>query len=389
MEFINRSHLPAEVFTSLDKSGQESLVIVAKATYQLFPGRQPALADVHQPIAMTDRFSGEPGTSAPIYEADLVPFKRKCDVLLDATAHVPGGRPVTELPVGLQIAQISQKFLVIGERVWKTGAFTVESTRPRCFTAMPLHYGRAFGGSPRTRSRKDDRIEQAPYLQNPVGVGYAANVADDAVEGMALPNTEDFHDRVKTPTGGYRPLAFGPIGRHWTPRRGHAGTYDAEWRDEVFPLLPNDFDTAFFQSAPAERQMDFPRGGEGVVLHHLVRGHSNVTFELPGPDLLLKVLSSAHTVEELVPVVDTVFIEPDEGRLTYVYRASIRLGKRGVFGVKLVAAGPVCKKWWASKVLGTEDCGCSGEGEADDPGARPAEPGALFEVADDEGGASR
>jgi len=26
----------------------------------------------------------------------------------------------------------------------------------------------------------------------------------------------------------------------------------------------------------------------------------------------------------------------------------------------MVAAGSVCKRWWKSRVLGTEDCGCGG-----------------------------
>ncbi len=381
MELINRSRLPVEVFTALDKAGRERLVILAKATYRFGTGAPPALSEVHAPIAVTDVIGEPPALSVPFYESDLVPFKRRCDVVLDATAHAPGDRPVTELPVGVRVGALSKQFLAVGERVWKRGALTVGSSRPQPFTTMPLHYGRAFGGSPRKRAAKDGPLQQDTYLPNPIGVGYAPQASDDIVDGMPLPSTEDFHDRVTTPTGAYRPLAFGPIGRHWAPRQRYAGTYDAAWREEVFPFLPADFDDAFFQCAPSDQQMDFPQGGEPVALHNLVPGQPIVTFELPKPDLLLKVLYTSQVAQELTPVVDTVFIEPDKGIFTYVYRASIALPKRGVFGVRIVAAGPVCKKWWTAQVLGTQDCGCNGEGSElgpDDPDEDEASPTDLL-----------
>lgn len=364
MELINRSRLPMEVFTALDKAGRERLVILAKATYHFGAGGPPVLSDVHAPIAVTDVLGDPEALPVPLYEADLVPMKRRCDVLVDATAHAPAGRPVTELPVGIKVGALSKQFLAVGDRVWKRGALSTSATRPQPFTSMPLHYGRAFGGSPR-RKAKDGALQQDTYLANPVGVGYAPDASDDIVDGMPLPSTEDFHDRVTSPTGAYRPLALGPIGRHWTPRTRYAGTYDDEWRQNVFPFLPSDFDDAFFQCAPPDQQIDFPEGGEPVALHHLVPDRPLVTFELPRPDLVVKVLFTTQTAEELTPVVDTVFIEPDKGTLTYVYRASVKLEKRGVFGVKIVAAGPVCKKWWSAQVLGTEDCGCNGEGDSE------------------------
>jgi len=381
MELINRSRLPMEVFTALDKAGRERLVILAKATYSFGPGgsRAPVLSDVHAPIAVTDVVWDPPRPMVPVYEADLVPLKRRCDVVLDATAHAPAGKPVTELPVGIKVGSVSKQFLAVGERVWKRGALTTSSTRPQPFTSMPLHYGRAFGGSPRRKIGKDGSTVQDTYLPNPIGTGYAPDASDDIVDNMPLPCTEDFRDRVTTPSGAYEPLAFGPIGRHWTPRHKYAGTYDDEWRQTTFPLLPKDFDETFFQCAPLDQQMDFPVGGEPVALHHLVPGQPLVTFELPRPELIVKVLFRNQTAEELLPVVDTVFIEPDKGTLTYVYRASIKLAKRGVFGVKIVAAGPVCKKWWSAQVLGTEDCGCNGQGDGlspddEDPADDEAEP---------------
>lgn len=366
MEVVNRSRLEAEVITALDKGGREYLVIVAKATYCFDGSPSPSLAPEQKPVMPNDIFVAEAGTSAPIYESDFAPRKTRCDLLLDATAYTADGREVTELPIGVQIGSYAKKLLVVGDRVWRKGAFGVEATKPRPFSAMRIHYGRAFGGSPKKKQRsKDGRVEEDTYWSNPIGTGYAPSSTGDLVDGMPLPNTEDFTDRVMSPSGSYQPLAFGPIGRHWDPRRRYAGTYDAAWRETTFPFLPDDFDEAFFQAAPPDQQIDFPRGGEPVALHHLVPGRAITTFKLPKPELSVKVLSSSRRGLELIPVVDTLFIEPSAGLLTYVYRCSMALDRKGIHGVELVAAGPVCEKWWTSKVLGTADCGCGGDSSQD------------------------
>jgi hypothetical protein len=365
MELVNKSRLPLEVTTALDKSGREHLVMIAKATYRFGdPSRPPELVEESQPIAYTDTFAGEPGLSAPLYESDLARTKKRCDVILDATAHAPEGRPVTELDVAVRVGTLSKRIRVLGDRVWQRGASRLTTSAPREFTSMPLHYGRAFGGSPRHRPSE----EQDTYRANPVGTGYCSNPRADVVDQMPLPNTEDIHGRISSPDALARPLSFGPIGRHWHPRKDYAGTYDARWREDVFPLLPDDFDEAFFQAAPADQQIDFIQGGEEVVLQNLVPDRSLVSFKLPRPTLLMKLLYASHHAVELTPGVDTLFIEPEHQRFTLVYRTAVALDRRGLFGINLIAAGPVCKRWWKSQVLGSEDCGCGGDSDKDEGG---------------------
>lgn len=366
MELINRSGLPVAATRVLDKGGHEHLLVVAKATYRFGDdGRPPRLADNGRPIEHADVFVGEPGLSAPLYEADMVLRKQRCDVILNASAHTADGRPVTELDVGVRVGAMTKQLLVVGDRVWQRGAIGVTPSRPEPFVSMPLRYDRAFGGSRPRQASRDGAVEYDTYLLNPVGVGYSSDASADAVDHMPMPNTEDPRDRVTSPDHPYRPLALGPIGRHWDPRRRYAGTYDARWREEVFPLLPDDFDETFFQCAPADQQIAFPQGGEAVVLRHLMPRRALASFELPRPELAIKVLYASQAADELRPVVDTLYVEPDEGFLTMVYRASLPLDRRGVFGVKIVALGPVCKRWWSAQVLGTADCGCGGDDSKD------------------------
>lgn len=382
MELINTSRLPLEVTTALDKSGREHLLLVAKATYAFGEGgRPPELAKESHPIAYTDDFIGEPGVSAPRYESDLSMTKRRCDVLVDATAHAPEGRPVTELEVSVRVGACTKELLVVGDRVWQRGHTQVSASRPQPFTSMPIHYGRAFGGSPRPRTDG----EQDTYFANPVGRGYCPELRADIVEQMPLPNTEDARNRLTSPAARVQPLAFGPIGRHWDPRKGYAGTYDSRWREDAFPLLPEDFDEAFLQAAPPDQQIDFIRGGEEVSLRHLVPGRPLVNFTLPRPALGMKLLYTSHRALELTPVVDTLFIEPEAQRFTMVYRMAVPLDRRGLSGISIVAAGPVCKKWWRSKVLGTQDCGCGGDNEKDESPEDSDEDTPAFVEAPEEG----
>ncbi|KFE67598.1 DUF2169 family type VI secretion system accessory protein [Hyalangium minutum] len=363
MELVNKSRLPLEVTTALDKGGKEHLLLVAKATYRFGEGRRmPERVEESLPIAYADTFIGEPGLSSPLYEADMAMTKRWCDVLVDATAHAPEGRPVKELEVAVRVGTFEKQFLVVGDRVWQQGLLRVSASTPEPFTSMRIHYGRAFGGSPKLSSKEG----QETYLSNPVGRGYCPDPRAHIVDQMPLPNTEDAGQRVTSPSAQVQPLSLGPIGRSWNPRSAYAGTYDARWREHVFPLLPEDFDEAFFQAAPPDQQIDFIRGGEPVVLRNLVPGEPHVTFKLPRPELVVRLLYASHRTIELSPVVDTVFLEPDAKRFTMVYRTALPLDRRGLFGISLMAAGPVCKRWWESKVLGTEDCGCGGDSSKDE-----------------------
>lgn len=362
MELVNKSRLPMEVTTVLDRRGREHLLLVAKATYRFGKeGRSPELAPEAHPIAYTDTFVGELGLSAPVYESDFSLKKHRCDVILDATAHSPGGRVVGELEVSARVGSMTKQFLVVGDRTWQRGLSRVTPSRAEPFTSMPLHYGRAFGGS--QRLLPDDALDV--YPANPVGRGFCSDPNARIVDALPMPNTESLHARLRAPNDAGRPLAFGPVGRHWHPRKTHAGTYDANWRANIFPFLPEDFDEAFFQCAPADQQIDFIQGGEEVLLKHLSPDHPVIAFALPRPNLKIQLLSTARQAVELCPRVDTVFIEPEQRRFTLVYRASLPLDRRGLFGIRTIAAGPVCMQWWKSQVLGTGDCGCGGDSDKD------------------------
>ena len=316
MEIINGArHSVADIATVLDKTGREYLVIVIKATYCIPANNKARRPQVPpQPLSMCDIFVGEPGLSAPLYEADFVRYKAKCDVLFNATAHAPQERAVTELNVFVKVGEMKKNIHVVGNRQWKTHA-THNSTEPEVFTEIPLHYGYAFGGVRSWQENNETKIEAIE--QNLVGMGYNSPASLD--NGIKLPNLEMINNPISRSDGKYEPIALSAVARNWLPRRIHAGTYDEYWRKEVFPFLPTDFDERYFQCAPIDQQIKYPQGGEEIILKNIMKGCEEVRFILPRLDNIpVKILTADYEIHTPPVVVDTLYFEPDKASFSVV-----------------------------------------------------------------------
>jgi hypothetical protein len=340
MELLNGTRMKAAYTMGVKPSGQESLVVVVKGTFLIpaNPGAVPELAAVQLDPVMADEFTGEPGFSAPRFESDFAAFKPRCDVLLDGIAHAPAGKPLPRVQVGLRVGSLMKSFEVVGDRFWKKDFLGVAATHPLPFTRMPISYDRAFGGS--DRSHADPR-RHAALTSNPVGRGFHVN--PEAVDGKPLPNTEEAGRPVTSPEGDYRPMSFGPVGRGWQPRLRHAGTYDQNWIDHVFPFLPADFDERHYQSAPDDQQIEYPRGGEEVVLMNLTPA-GRAAFVLPAVGLPVTFYRRNGEESTGPAVVDTISIEPEAGRFSLVWRASLPL-KKNMLEVAQVVVGRMSAGW--------------------------------------------
>jgi hypothetical protein len=337
MNLVNATKLIADYTMATDKTGREWLVVVAKGTYGIpdHPDRVPELLAEQIPLVTADVFTGEPGFSAPLYEIDFAPPKPRCDVLLNGSCYAPSGRPAPYVEVAMQVGSLSKSFKVVGPRAYKAGLLSCKPGKPQPFTVLPITYNNAYGGVDRTNQ---DPAKHQWYPLNHVGVGYHPKAKAKELKGKPLPNTEELDNPVRRPNGSYKPMAFGPLGRAWQQRIQWAGTYDQKWLDNQCPFLPEDFDTRYFQSAAEDQQIDYPRGGEEVVLKHLTP-QGSITFRLPA-DLRLPVLcfSREGGMTEVPAVVDTVCLEPDKGRFMLVWRAALPL-RRNIREVSQVTLG--------------------------------------------------
>lgn len=336
MELVHATGMQAGYTLGMRPDGRELLVVCVKGTYEIPEnGVEPQLAEAQVPLVEADTFTGEPGKSAPVYESDYAPVKPRCDVLLIGSAYAPGGKPARKVPVGLKIGPIAKSFTVVGDRTWEKVLLTVTASRPAPFVTMPITYDRAFGGV--DANHKNPKKIKASML-NPIGVGYHAHAKSKFIDGRALPNTEESGKPIKKPNGSYRPMSFGPVGRGWQPRATYAGTYDQHWLDNIFPFLPPDFDDRYYQAAPADQQMPYPRGGETVMLTNLTP-QGRTAFRLPKTHLLVWFFKKNGEETEVPAVIDTIVIEPDRGRFMVSWRALLPL-KKNMFEVVQVVVGP-------------------------------------------------
>lgn len=345
MELTNSTRMAAAYTLGMEPSGRELLVVIVKGTFRI-PAEQGARLQLHEeqlsPV-MSDVFFGEPGLSAPQYEVDFAPRKLRCDVLLNGCAYAPGGRPAERVPVGLSIGEWSKSFSVVGDRVWYL-AGGPRATAPKPFIRMPVTYDYAFGGTDR---HHEDPDQHATFMPNPSGRGFHKQLTAAWLEGTPLPNTEEWGVEVKKPNGPYRPMSFGPIGRHWEPRCHYAGTYDQNWRDHVCPFLPADFDEQYYQSAPLEQQLALPVGDRPVSLLNLTRDGRR-DFTLPHFEAPIYVFPKKGEREELKAPVDTIVIEPDLERVTMTWRIARPL-VRDLFEVAQVLVGRKGAEWWQQR----------------------------------------
>jgi hypothetical protein len=369
MELVNGTRFALQATQAIDKTGRPWLVVVAKATYRI-PRRpdepQPPLAPQQRGLLADDLFEGAPGLSSPLVEGDQVPRKPACDVLVKGSAYAPHGEPAKVFEAGLQVGPVRKLLRVLGPRHWVKRGTNLALTNPGPCTEMLLSYGRAFGGMFNHHAiASTDPRDFVAHPGNLVGRGYARGPFLRLLADTEGPNLEALDDPVIAGDMLHTPASLGPVARHWMPRLRYAGTYDQRWQDEVFPLLPPDFDDRYHQCAPADQQMPYPAGGETVTLLNLTPGGGVRRFKLPRLALPMLVLLRTRGQVALEPVVDTLLIDTDTMCFDLVWRASLPLA-RGLHEVDAVAAGSVSRRGWQARVFGRHDGGLA------PPGSEPA-----------------
>ena len=351
MQLINATRMVAGYNMGLEPSGRELLVVVVKGTFRFPRPDEPAghfaLHEQQTPLVMADTFTGEPGRSSPVLEADFAPRKPRCDILLLGTAYAPYGRPAPRVDVGVRVGPWSKSFSVVGPRHWDCGVATLRATAPQPFVSQPISYDVAYGG---TDLRHDDPAQHAAFMANPAGRGFHKHLHKEWVNGQPLPLTEESGRGVTDPDGDYRPMSFGPVGRGWSPRAALAGTYDEAWRDEHFPFLPPDFDERHYQAAPEDQQVPksvFQDGPVEVVLSNLTP-EGLTRFTIPPLVAPVHVFPKRGEREDHTAVLDTVLIEPDHQRFTLTWRVTRPL-KKNMFEVSQVLVGKKGREWWQQR----------------------------------------
>lgn len=366
--FENRTALDAMQFDTVDQHDATFHVVVAKTAYTLGACDSTGMASL-TPVAgaklnVEDRYFDGANTGSVRHESDFAPYKPVCDVIVNATAHVPGSAPGGAFTVRLTVHQaghtpIDKTLAISGERCFKkktgparmvhwtgkvatAGRFQSNPWRlgpTSAATNLPVRYEFANGGECRI-----DTVAHEAAEENPCGRGFARKWYVDAkrLDAVAAPRihavdapltAQQFWDVVN---GGAlpAPVGMGPVGRGWLPRRVLAGTFvdKASWEKDDVPRLPEDFDFAYYNCAPRDQQCPWLAGDETFTLINLCSadhpaarvestGNTVLQFTLPRQALFLLAADASDQLMIKRMVIDTVTIEPDERRVDLVWRA--------------------------------------------------------------------
>ncbi|WP_438028929.1 DUF2169 domain-containing protein [Sorangium sp. So ce233] len=278
---------------------RDSLTVVVKGTFDLVPGAPAAIA-ADQELPGGDVHVDDDPEKSLRYPSDFAIFKPKADVLLVGHAHRPSAGDAAAL-VRLRLGDaLDRSVAAIGPRRWDAlGA----PTAPEPWDRIPLRFESAFGG--------------AGFGANPVGTGHGARA------GGALPSLEQPDRLIRSSGDRPSPACFAPIAATWSDRLRKIGSYGERWRKTRWPFFPDDFDWTFFNAAPAEQQIAYPRGDEAFELWSVRPEGEVVRGRLP--ELRVRVFKQATEkagggFSEVPMRLDTVWFDADALRLVLVWR---------------------------------------------------------------------
>lgn len=344
-----------------DAAGNYILSVLVKRTYRLSvkKGTQgPSTATLVDPEGAPlheSQVYADDETEELLHESDLFAYKPATDVVIAGAAHPPRG--AKRFLARVSVAGVEKQIAVVGRRVVQGGVFgeteAAESTK--------LSYRNAFGGEDaielarsghpldglrRELSERPEMFDENPYAypRNPTGRGFTIRGLDDGAE---LPRIED-PDDLLTPerrvageafdwSSMPMPAGLGWFGHLWFPRCvffGFVPEVDrpSEAREVVRGLVPLEMiaegahfrrmDPRFSCAASPGLSVPYLRGGETIALENLSRAHARLELTLPTDRPTLRCDGRKGRMLDTEPVLHSVLVEPDEERVTIVWRGS-------------------------------------------------------------------
>lgn len=300
---------------------QPDMTVVVKGSFRLTPGVLTALDDQPPLSGETFEEGDDDRAGASALPGDFADFKLNAEVLLQGSCYPPKRERVRECPVRLTVGGWSKTLRVVGRR--QIGATGLSEPQP--FRKAALGWKNAYGGP--------------GFDRNPVGKGAGSKEAPN----LELPG-KPFLSRGDV----IEPASFAPISSTWAERRKKLGTqYGPSWQKTRAPYFSEDFDWSHFSAGAKDQQLPgFLRGDEAVSLLNLHPEHGFLESKLPGLRVRVFAKDDEGRFREIAMSLDTLFFEPDEDRVSLVWR--------GVDAVREDDLEDVTHLLVASETLGTE-----------------------------------
>jgi hypothetical protein len=269
------------------------------------------------PIVTEERHHRGNPVASLVRGSDFALLVPRPELVIIASAYAPPGQETRQVSVRLAVQReetvvMNKRLEILGDRRAKPGAPVPE---PLPFSKLPIMYERARGGI----SARD----------NPVGVG----LATDPDGLLTMPNVN--HPEK----GGTNPAGVGPIPSAWPLRqkkRGSLSWTNANLSPDVD--VPDDFDDAYYQTAPGDQQAQELRGGDLIALVNMHPELPMLRSYLPAS----RGVAMAQTARgDRIPLslrIDTVHLEPDAMRAEIVFRGFAVVEERDLGDLRLAGA---------------------------------------------------
>jgi hypothetical protein len=346
-----------------DPEGRNILAVLFKATYTLTSDGRVDRAREQSPLTLPVVNDPE-NKSLLAADTDLYPHKVATDVVLKG--HAYAHENPRSFDVSLRVEGHHKTIRVVGDRrCTLSHAGRILFSPPEPVARVPLRYDRAYGGQDKAATAKYGNpfnelrpflarelaaLEANPfdYPRNPAGRGYLVEATPAAIEQLELPNLEDPLDpltperlicgHVENWPGMPLPQAMDWVGLGWFPRIAYFGVvpehqpfaglvaeaargYAPADILVVKPIIEK-FDFRFANGASLGLQLPYLAGGEQIELSNLHPKRPRLVFRLPMERPKLWTDGRKGKLNETRPVIHTVLIEPDEERLSILWRGS-------------------------------------------------------------------
>jgi len=346
-----------------DPDGRFILAVLLKITYAIMPDGRLEPAGKQIPLVM--ELEDHPDIKCLlVQDSDIYPFKPATDVVIKGHAY-GGGRTIFEAAV--RAHRNEKRILVIGDRrcaLNSRGAPVFSDPEP--VDKVPLTYVHAYGGRdkgaekkygnpflelhPGVDRRHCDMDMASPFLypRNPCGRGYLIETEKEAVELVELPNLEDPSDPLtpeKLPVFDHQQWIRMPLPQatdwydySWFPRISYTGIVPYFEPEGAIPaevkrgLAPSwitterapDAQGAFLMTNGASPGLVVPylKGGEEILLGNMHPRLEALRIRLPIKPPRLFTDGRNGKMNSTEPVMHTVLIEPDEDRVSILWRGS-------------------------------------------------------------------
>ncbi len=356
----------SQQISGIDEANKNVLAIIAKRSYRIDP-RGICIPDIETVPIIEDLvfYSDTEDEEEQLeHDIDLYPVKPYTDVVIKGFAQTIGQS--REFPVEFQIGHQVNSFLAIGNRNAFMGSNgKVTFSKPELIDRIPLRYKYAYGGRDKVSEANSAKYSQEvtkaipddinwkmgseyAYPRNLVGKGYLVHKTKDGIEQLELPNFEDLKERLNPETiasGNPKAWTRMPIPRctDWVdpwffPRRMYYGISPLRAnptnniteisRGWANPNIMNNirpkkkFSFRCMNGASLGLQFPFLKGNEECRLINIYPNRPDFRFRLPADIPELWVDGRNGKLKETTSVLQTIIIEPEEDRLSVVWRGN-------------------------------------------------------------------